>query len=636
MSLKYLADIEVFWEHFELSVENYETKEKKSFWCNQFRDDRKEMIKWLREYKGFMITFNGIRYDFAVLTYLDQNNYFINQTWDVFCSRAKEFSDQLINSNDELFVYQYIDKSFKSITHIDLMLFWAKMLRISKKISLKSLGIQLNYPVVQELPYNPDTKGMTLEMIKEINHYCSVHDLGILRMLTEVLENGDKGVPLGDLGTISLRSIIAQEYGINAWSMDAPKIASTALLQGYCRDTKQSEKVISKLRFNPPIIRFGDLFKDIDFGFVTPVIKQVYTEWMNSVNTFDKEFNIFSNNHGLKISVGIGGIHSVNKNQIYTQKKGYKIITSDVASLYPQFIINYKAFRFPEVLKTYSTFKEHRITQTKPNLKKYKGKPEEIYWKTIDAYYKVILNGTSGHLDSEHSWLFNREGIMKVRCGGQLVLLWVIDQCIQNNIVVLSCNTDGLEVYISEEQESIYFDIIKRSEEKFNLVFEHEEYLKIVFSSVNSYIAINTEGKIKQKGEFVTKPPLGNSTDFLIIPHLLNDYFVKGIKPEVAIKNYDDIFLFCASQKVDKSYQVIWGNEVQQRLNRYYVSRKGKYLYKKRDGKLSHLLKGYGVQLYNNHKEQEIKDYNIDYSYYLKEVNDMISNLENRNQLTLF
>ncbi len=48
----------------------------------------------------------------------------------------------------------------------------------------------------------------------------------------------------------------------------------------------------------------------------------------------------------------------------------------------------------------------------------------------------------SGLLDMEHSWLYNPKGIMKVRCGGQLILLWIIERCVQNEIDVISANTD--------------------------------------------------------------------------------------------------------------------------------------------------------------------------------------------------
>lgn len=604
---------------------------------NEFRDDRTALRNYLRNYNGFMIHFNGIRYDFAVLTYLDQNNWFINNGWVFFCEQAKQFSDDLINTQDDLFVYKYTNHpKFNKITHIDLYLYWAKLLRVSKKISLKGLGIQLNYPVVQELPYPSDIKSLTKEQIDEIHHYCSVHDLGILRKLTHAFEGNYN---LGNLGTIQLRGQIVKDYGINAWSMDGPKIASEALLNAYCKITRQDKKSVSKIRFDRPTIRFKDIFKDVEFNFITEPFISVYNQWMNSIDTFSKEFVVFSKNgHGLKISCGVGGIHSINNNEIYVSTDTHIVVTDDIAAMYPTNIINWNAFRFPEVLDSYVDFKDQRTNITKPGMKKsVKGSNEYKAYQQKDTFIKLVLNGVSGHLDSEHSWLYNPEGIMKVRCGGQLILLVLIEQCLLAGYDVISCNTDGLEVIVPRDQLDDYINIVNQVGNKYNVMFEREYYKKIVYSHVNSYIAIKENGEIKQKGEFITNPELGSSTDFLIIPNLLNDYFVKGIKPEDAIKEYKDIFLYCASQKVDKSYYVEWNNQkIPQRLNRYYVSRRGSYLYKCREGKKHHMLKGQGVMLYNQHIEQDFSKYQVYLPFYLKQVNDMISKLENHQQLQLF
>lgn len=304
--------------------------------------------------------------------------------------------------------------------------------------------------------------------------------------------------------------------------------------------------------------------------------------------------------------------------------------------MYPTNIDNWNAFRFPEVLDAYRQFKVKRITETKPGMKaNKKGSPEWNNFFQQDLFYKLILNGVSGLLDMEYSWLFNPKGIMKVRCGGQLILLTLMEKCIVSDIDVISLNTDGLEVIVENTKIDLYLSLVKQVEQQFNVQFEREKYSKIMYSSVNDYIAVLENGSLKKKGMFVTHPELGNSTDFLIIPKLLEQYFVYGIKPEEAIKKDWHIFDFCASQKVDKSYFVEWYGKKQQRLNRYYVSKKGAYLYKCRNGSKSHMLKGFGVQIYNNHVDQNISKYNIDYSYYLKQVNTIISDIKNHNQLKL-
>lgn len=48
------------------------------------------------------------------------------------------------------------------------------------------------------------------------------------------------------------------------------------------------------------------------------------------------------------------------------------------------------------------------------------------------------------------------------------------------------------------------------------------------------------------------------------------------------------------------------------------------------------MLKGYGVQLYNNHVEKDIQNYNLNYDFYISKVLEIITELNQKNQLTLF
>lgn len=550
-----LIDIEVYPNFFMLGIKDYYTGDTSYFEVSPWIDNRDQLYNWLCSFKGFVIGFNIIYYDNMVLAYIKTEfNELKNLTAEQFCFNVKQFSDKVIHTDryyEELRPYKYIFS--RQWTDIDLFLYWSKGLRQSKKISLKGLGIQLGYPVVMELPYNPE-EYLTKGQAEEIKVYNLKHDLGILKLLLDAF-TGKSTIPLGNLGTVQLRKIASEQYRVNAWSYDAPKIASEVLLKEYCRKTQQEPRDVRSLRFNRPSISFRELFKDVEFNFKSSLFKDVFEEWMSSFNSFSKEFVcVTKDDHGLKISCGIGGLHNILSNQIYTEEDSYEIIDIDIESLYPQFIENFKSFRFSEVLEQYLKFKTFRVTETKPNIKKFKGTSEETKWKDIDSFYKVILNGVSGYLDMEYSWLFYPEGIMKVRCGGQLVLLTIIEECWLNNISVIQANTDGLTVKIHKSKIDWFYQIVKETENKYNVKFEYEKYSKMVFKSVNSYLAINKDGKVKKKGDFVTNPDLGNSVNFLVIPKCLELYFVKGIKPEEILKNPENhglhIYDFCASFKV--------------------------------------------------------------------------------------
>lgn len=543
----------------------------------------------------------------------------------------KRFSDVVISDNFQDFEVKRVKYYKTNWIDIDLFLYWSKMLRISKKISLKSLAIQLNYPVVQELPF-PHNKELKMEDLPILRHYNSVHDIGILRLLEEKLNP-----------EIKLRANIRKDYNLDCYSWDAIKIASEALLDDYCLKTYDGEEDnlsdfnkyksdIRKIKHTKTDIYFKDILSDIKPNFELKVFQDFYSNLLNQVNTFSHELVVDVKNTLLKISYGIGGIHSVNNNETYKETESHCIITSDIASLYPTNIINYKLIRYPEVLEKYSSIKDERII-AKKNKEKNK-----------DTFFKLILNGTSGLIDQEYSWLYYPEGAMKLRLIGQIILTKLIEKCIINNWKVVSANTDGIECIIPRNELEKYYEVVSIVEKMFNVVFEHDFYKQIIYYNVNNYIAESITGKLKKKGLFKygSDIPLGDSVDMQVISKCLEYYYVSNISPDEVLNNPEKynlhIYDFCCSNKISKDYTVYHNGKVQQQLNRYYFSKNSPYLYKKKKNKttMEHVNVGQGVTLFNEYIEKPWNEYNIDTSYYLSEVNAIIQEISNYNQMKLF
>lgn len=621
---KVLWDVEVYSNVFLCSIKDYDTKEITIWEISQRKNDFKAIKEFFSGFKGFLVSFNGIHYDNCIILWLLHNGG--KGSVEEFLIKLKAWSDKVINED-----FWWNDKNLSKYKYhnmwvdVDLFLYWSKMLRLSKKISLKGLGIQLGYPTVQELPYEPSSILESHE-IDELIHYNSVHDLGILELLLSTMED-----------EVRLRNYVKKEYGLNCMSFDAPKIASEILLLHYCKETWDDEydgmiyeffynkvRDIRKSRFT--------VGKSLDLPPITFQLKEfqeLYKKMCNASRSFSEEINIIHKNTAIKLSYGIGGLHSVNNNEIYKEDKDNLIVTSDVASMYPNLIINYKLIRYNEILNKYIQVKEDRIDA------KATGN------KTKDSFLKLILNSTSGLIDNEHSWLYYPEGAMKLRLMGQLVLTVVIDRLVVKGYKVISANTDGIECIILKNSEQDYYDIVNKVGKEFNLIFEHEKYKQIIYQNVNSYICetYNTKKPLKQKGVFVEKPDLSNSVDFLIIPKALKAYFIDGVKVEDFVRNHTNIYDFCCSKKVDKSYYVTWTNpqgvtSKQQKLNRFYASTKGGYIMKNRKDETHHLLKASGVMIYNQHLDTFPDD--VNYRYYIHEINTIIRELENCNQLSLF
>ncbi len=616
---KQLIDIEVYKNYFCIGIRDYVTKELLFYEISEERNDLDLIYNWCKNFDGFLITFNGIHYDNMVIKYLIKNyNNYKHLEWSNITSDLKYFSDKIIHEdsfNEEIKQIKYFKTNW---IDIDLFLYWSKMLRMSKKISLKSLGIQLGYHTVQELPFKPDTI-LKLEDLPKLRYYNYTHDLGILELLTNNMED-----------EIKLRGNIVKEYGLDCWSWDAPKIASEALLKDYCKITGKNVKEVRNYKFEKPTMLLGDLLKGFEPQFKLPLFQQLWLDICNSTNNFSKELLVNINNTSIILTYGIGGLHSVNENEQYFTNEEMIVVTADFTSLYPNLMLNYNCIRQPEVSNIYDNVRKERVIA-----KKAKDKSK-------DAFLKLILNSTSGLLDNQHSWLYFPEGAMRLRLIGQLILTKIGEICIINNWQTISYNTDGIEVLIPKSQLDLFYKVTQEEAVKFNLNLEYEIYNKIIYKNVNNYLAETESGKLKQKGLFVTKPLLSNSVDELVIAKALQAYYIDNIKPQEFISNPDKynlhIYDYCKSNKIGKDFKVYWNGKIQQQLNRYYFSKNAPYLFKQKygTGTMQHVNVGEGVIIFNNYEEKPFKEYLLNYQYYISKTQKIIDEINNLNQLNLF
>lgn len=419
---KQLYDIESFYNFFCVGIENFDTGEVLFYEISEEHNDLDLIYQWFNNYQGFLISFNGIHYDNMIIKLLLKDYQKLRiKSWAEITRYLKRFSDKIIYSDsfddDEVKNVKYFKTKW---IDIDLFCYWSKMLRISKKISLKSLGIQLGYPVIQELPYKHDSV-LSKEQLPALRHYNRVHDLGVLKLLTIKMED-----------EIKLRANIYNQYNLDCWSWDAPKIASEALLQDYCKITKQNVFEVRKLRFEKPELNLNECLYGFDPQFKLPIFQNLWNEILDSKISYSNNLLVTHNNTNIRLTYGIGGLHSVNENEQYYTNDDTQVVTSDIASLYPNIMINYGCLRFPEVLNRYKEVKSERLIA-----KKNKDKAK-------DGFLKLILNSTSGLIDNQHSWLYYPEGAMRLRLIGQIFLTKCIEECIINNWQVVSANTKSL------------------------------------------------------------------------------------------------------------------------------------------------------------------------------------------------
>lgn len=649
---KKLYDIEVYRNFFCVGIKDFDTKEIIFLEISEEKNDFEEIYKWFNSYDGFLISFNGIHYDNMVVKYLLNNyNKFKNLNWANICLELKFFSDKVIfgDFDDEIKRIKYYKTKW---IDIDLFLYWSKMLRISKKISLKALGIQLGYHTVQELPYKPDTI-LTKEDLPKLRYYNYTHDLGILELLLQEMNNDV--IQRND-------AIVKYNFGKECFSWDKVKLGLNILLKEYCSSKKVNYFSIKDLRTPIPRegIKINDLILDkIQF---TPTEEKIELKkddkgkWYYLCNSFytllnhlktrtvhsttELSYTVIYNN--IKYDIKSGGLHSWHENDIVEPNLTEVIYRDiDVASYYPSLGSEYEFVpkHLPGMGEVIKNIKIQRV--------KYKNEGKK---KDAELYKLALNGGYYGNLNSEYTPMYDPKALLSVTINGQLYLLMLSQWLEEAGIKVDMVNTDGVTCIIPIEKEKLFKDIYHKWEELTGMVLEEANYSKVVRKNINNYLAASPDGKIKRKGLFKLtidekgerEIPLGDSVDENIISKALNLYFTKDIEPEEVIKNPDkyniSIYDYCKSNKISKNYTVYWNGEIQQNLNRYYFSKNQPYLFKRKNnqGTFQHVNVGQGIILFNDFVEKKWEDYNIDYQYYISKVNTIINELRNNNQLTLF
>lgn len=132
-----------------------------------------------------------------------------------------------------------------------------------------------------------------------------------------------------------------------------------------------------------------------------------------------------------------------------------------------------------------------------------------------------------------------------------------------------------------------------------------------------------------------------------IVPLAVKEYFLNGTPIEKTIRNHKNIYDFCLRLKTNSLSTGIFRSlddcgklqDVElSRTTRYYIGhglQSGSILKKFHDGKCSGVNVGFSAIIFNKYEEKEIKDYNIDYSFYIAEATKL-KNAVSDGQLSLF
>jgi hypothetical protein len=162
-----------------------------------------------------------------------------------------------------------------------------------------------------------------------------------------------------------------------------------------------------------------------------------------------------------------------------------------------------------------------------------------------------------------------------------------------NGIHVFMFNTDGITLKLPKTKLEIFESICKNWEKTTAFILERKDYSKMMFSTVNDYIAFTKDGEIKKKGDFITDFELWKNKSSRVVALAVEEYFKNGKDPKDFIRNHKEIFDFCimarATGEMYLEMQKVVNGELEtvklKKLVRYYLSSGSKWqLFKRGTG----------------------------------------------------
>lgn len=624
-----IYDIEVFPNTFHCVLLNTDNEELYKFEISERKNQIRELVQFFTNPKYLLCGYNNKHYDDVII------NYIIDYIDTMLCKSIYDVTLSLFNLSQTIINLEDGNiskiKRWKYANYFESMDLLTMMFSSKLRVGLKSMQITMQYQNVQE--YSGDfgsflPKDKIDEMISyNINDVKSTYSL-----FNYLVKNGD----------IDLRLFIEQEYGFNALSMDSVKFGETLIAKKVCEELHINKRQLEQMRSPMDNIPLKDVilpfirYKNPKFQEALEDMKKQVVSSKNKKpgeKNYENKFVV----SGVRYSIGVGGIHSLNEPRIYVPKEDEYLGHLDVASMYPSFIVRYGWFPRhlgKAGLAVYTQIYHERIQA------KHSGQKQK------NLALKLTLNSVTGKMQQETSWMYDPFSVFKIRINGQLILLMLADLLLQHSCEIVQVNTDGVMFIAKKAYKDAIMESVAKLEQLTKLSFEADSYEAFYQFAVNDYFGVidgfsqsRNPKLIEKKGMFITEPVLGKGLAPTIIPEAVINYFVFNIPVEDTIRNCDDIRKFLMSQRVDKKFKVEYDDKYIQRINRWYASTNGCYLYtvdeSKTPVKYSNLLKKSGVTILNYIDDISTKNRKINYPYYISEARKIIDQLVCR-QLDLF
>ena len=432
-------------------------------------------------------------------------------------------------------------------------------------ISLKAIEGNLKLPIVESsVPFDIDRK-LTPEELEEVIRYCKYDVDSTIKLYHERKEN-----------YIDAKALISEMYNLpveEGIGLTNAKLCARILGAKPQKFNDERNYII------PDNIDTDLIPKEILDFFMLIRDKSIPDAKLFGAGKGSKGMTldiILKTSYGeCPVTYAWGGVHGAKPCVTVEETEDRVIINQDVASLYPNSMLNFgycsRAMEDPEA---YRKLVERRLG--------YKHSGDKLRSNAL----KLPINTTYGAMLNAYNDLADRWAGRSVCISNQLAMTMLITMLCQQckTIDFVNIYTDGIMFTIDRNEVEISERIIKEWSDITKFEMERDDFKKVIQKDVNNYIGITPGGKLKTKGGYVSLYEKGNfkTNSLQIIHRSIVEYLVNNVSVEKTINECTDIFAFQQIVKTggtfEGSYHYVNGvREPIQKVNRVYAVKDPKY-----------------------------------------------------------
>ncbi len=534
-----ICDIEVYHGFFLIAFKRLGDGEIRTFELSDRATFDRERVRRIIEGHR-IVTYNGQGFDIPLIWYA---------LTGADTEELKRACDQIINGGVRYWeVEKLLGIRVPRLDHIDLI-----EPQPNAFASLKTLNGRLHGKRMQDLPYPPDAR-LNHAQMDDITRYCC-NDLDATELLFEALKE-----------PIAIREALGERFGMDLRSKSDAQVGEAIIKKRVEQITGERPERVetpagTEFPYRPPeFIHFDDpeLAAIVERLRRTPFYvkangKVDLPAWLDG-----KLITIGETDYAM----GIGGLHSTEKNRAVYSDDEHVLIDADVAAYYPEIILRsglYPKSLGPAFLTAYGDIKDDRIRskrraqEIKRELLTSTANIEalriELERRTAeDKGGKIQINGIFGKLGSQWSIVYAPHLMIAVTLTGQLSLLMLISRAERAGFPVVSANTDGLVFRCPRAREADLMALTSQWEADTGFELEYTRYRALLSQSVNTYIAIREDGKAKRKGTLANpraegdiRTQLMNNPSMNVCSDAVVEFITNGVPLEETIRGCTDI-----------------------------------------------------------------------------------------------